>query len=533
MPHYKLMFEKVGKLRDGFSSPMLENLKSLTKRDITIGLGVFLVAMGAYMSFCTPALINGDAAVYVEQMQDLNFKGRSVHIGYYYIGAAFLRIMPGSDDYAVNIMNCLLGAVAVSLVYFIALLICHRHIAALLSSALLLSHYIFFENSVYAEVYTPRAAFLLLAIFLWLLDRPILAGVSFAVSALISTSTIFALPLIFILRPNIRKYLLFFAVFGVIAAAVIAPVYKGYFFGPRSLEMAFEKERHLGIVLSREWGEVLHGFFVCIPLVAVGAVAAFSKRRLLPFGIGVLSLWAASILGEKDWNDFTVQLPTYVLLCVVAGFGIDWLIQLLKDRQGGARGSGLILAASVAMVVLAKISKTPVKIATLLPWWFLVAIVVAAVLCAAAAWMIKSRQVRVSTLISCAVIILVATNGLTAYRNIRGKNQYLMGYRETVLAVDKVAQPGYLLVTGWMHGILFGHYVDGKGYNDKWVNTQDLVPRSEAMKKLQETVSQGRQIWTTNKIPGLFNLLEKSGYKISTFRGVYMAQVQKNSGRAK
>ena len=145
MTYARLMLKRFEVGLNNFASPFLETLQPCKTKDIFIGLVILLAAFAAFASLSTEALINGDAAVYLQQMQNLDFTDRPVHLGYYLLGAGFIRILPGSDDHAINLMNCFLGALSIMLVYFITFTICHKHIPAIAC-----------EPAAFYTLYVPR-----------------------------------------------------------------------------------------------------------------------------------------------------------------------------------------------------------------------------------------------------------------------------------------------------------------------------------------------------------------------------------------
>ncbi|MFZ0034131.1 MAG: hypothetical protein WAK60_03970 [Sedimentisphaerales bacterium] len=531
MIYAKLMLKNFQTKLNSLSAPFLQTLQPCKTTDIVIGILLFLAIFSAFASLCTKALMNGDAAVYVEQMQNLNFAARSVHIGYYLLGAAVIRIFPGSDDYAINLMSCFLGALTVAILYLTTLIICHKRIVALISSLFLLTNYIFLENSVFAEVYTPQLCFLLLALLLWLLDRPILASLTFALSLLISTSAVFALPLFFILRPRFRPYILFCAVILVIAVVVISPRYKDYFFSPRGLfTIALHQAFNLGFVLHREVEEVFFNFFLCIPFVVAGLIELFAQKKFRLLAIALLSLWFITLcLGEKNWNDFPVQFPTYALLCLVGGLGFHLFLRISNNKQYAAALSAIILSILIVVVVLIKVTKTPAQIAVFLPTWLLAATVPCAVLCMLVAILPVLRRMRPQVIIVGAVFFAVVINGFVAFSKLRVTSSHHVEYRNTIIEMSKVAAPDYIVVGGWASGILFEHYLFQKSYTPYWINTQDLSGTSgkqrqaEAVKKLNDVVAARHQIWLLENYSGLFDALQRAGYKIAPFKYIYVA----------
>ncbi len=531
MIYAKLTLRKFETKLNHFSAPLLETLQSCKTKDVLIGIVLFLVALLALASLCTEAFINGDAAVYAQQMKNLNFSDRSVHIGYYLLGAGFIRIFPGSDDYALNLMNCFLGALSVMLLYLITFVICHRHLAALISGLFLLTHYIFLENSVYAEVYTPQICLLLLSLLWWLLDRPVIAGLSFAFSFLITPSTIFALPFFFILRPRLRPLLLFCAVILVIAIATILPVYRDYFFGGRGLLKATHASVDIGRALRKEGGEVFFSLFLCIPFVVAGLVELFGRRRFRPLGIALLALWIVNLLFGEKFADVPVQLPTYVLLCLVGGLGVHLLLRISDNKRYAAMLSAIILSVLTVAVILIKTTKTPAQLSVLLPIWFLAAIVSCAVLCMLAVTLTRFRGMRAQIITVGAVIFAVVINGFVAFARIRAINKYHTGYRNTVIEMGKIARPDHLVIGDFTKTKLLEHYLFGESYTHYFTFTNIKVlsgfagkeKRLEAVKKLNEAVAARRQIWVLGNYSGLFPALQRLGYKITQFGYVYLA----------
>jgi hypothetical protein len=472
MIYVRLMLKRFEVGLNNFANPFLETLQPCKTKDILIGLVIFLSAFAVFASLSTEALANGDAAVYLQQMQNLNFTDRSVHLGYYLLGAGFIRLLPGSDDHAINLMNCFLGALSIMLVYFIIFIICHKHIPAIAASILLFTHYMFLENSIYAEVYTPQVCFFLLSILLWLLNKPILAALSFLLSFLVTPSAIFALPCFFILRPRLRPLLLFCAIFLGFAAVMIFPVRQSYFFGSRGLFEAANRPFNLGWALSKEGREIFSGFFLCIPLVVAGLLEIFGRRQFRPFAFALLILWLVTLFLAEKISDVSPQLPVYAILCMVGGLGLELLLRISN-------------------------SKTRLQ--------FIVSVVVIA------------------------VIFAVFINGLNAFKKARALNKCRTGYRNTVIRISKVANPNYLVVGYWSIGILFEHYLCQKSlFTPLWINTEWLdgtcgrEQQDKSIEKFDQAVAAHRQMWLLGIYPVLMTDLRLNGYKITQFDSVQL-----------
>jgi hypothetical protein len=451
---------------NNLANPFLETLRPCKTKDTLIGLIILVIAFTTFASLSTEALINGDAAIYLQQMKNLNFTERPVHLGYYLLGAGFIRILPGSDDHAINLMNCFLGALSIMLVYFITFTICHKHIPAIVASLLLFTHYMFLENSIYAEVYTPQVCFFLLSILLWLLNKPILASLSFLLSFLITPSAILALPCFFILRPRLRPLLLFCIIFSVSAAVAIFPVRQSYFFGSRGLFEVANRPFNLGWALDKESREISSSFFLCIPLVVAGLLEIFGRKQFRPLAFALLILWLVTLFSAEKLDDVSPQLPVYAMLCVVGGLGLGLLLRIPD-------------------------SKIYIKFA-----------IYAAVV---------------------AVMFAVFINGFNAFKKILASNKYRTGYRNTVMWISKVADPDYLVMGNWERGILFEHYVFQKSFSPYCINLEwldgywGMDQRDKSIKKFDQAIAAHRQIWLLEDHRFAMAKLRQNGYKITQF----------------
>jgi hypothetical protein len=466
MTYAKLMLKRFEARLHNFANPFLETIQPCKRKDILIGLIIFLTAFAALASLSTEAFFNGDAAVYLQQMQNLNFADRPVHIGYYLLGAGFIRLLPGSDDYAINLMNCFLGALNIMLVYFITFTICHKHIPAIVASLLLFTHYMFFEYSIYAEVYTPQVCFFLLSILLWLLDKPLFAALSFLLSFLITPSAILALPCFFILRPRLRPLLLFCAIFAISAAVTIFPVRQAYFFGSRGLFEAANRPLNLSWALSKEGREIVFGFQLCIPLVIAGLFEIFSRKQLRPFAFALLILWLITLFSAEKIQDVSPQLPAYAMLCVVGGLGLGLLLRILDNRTH----LRFIIPAAVIAVILA-----------------------------------------------------IFISGFCAFTGVRIFIKDNTAYRNTAIQISEVADPNYLVLGNWDRGILFEHYVFHKLFTPYWINLEWLGgtcgrdQQDKSIKKLQQAIAAHRQIWLLEYHRAAIINLQQNGYEITGF----------------
>ncbi len=479
MTYARLMLKRFKVRLSNFTNPFLETLQPCKTKNILIGLIIFVAAFAVFASLSTEALINGDAAVYLQQMKNLNFTDRPVHFGYYLLGAGFIRILPCSDDRAINLMNCFLGALSIMLVYLITFTICHKHVPAAAASLLLLTHDIFLENSIYAEVYTPQVCLFLLSFLLWLLNKPILASLSFLLSFLITPSAIFALPCFFILRPRLRPLLLFCTIFLSIAAITIFPVRQSYFFGGRGLLNVTSRPFDIKWALDKEGREIFSGFFLCIPLVAAGLLEIFCRKQFRPFALALLIFWLVTLFVAEKIIDVSPQLPAYAMLCVVGGLGLGLLLRISYGK------TYLRLIISVALIA--------------------------------------------------AILAAFVVNGVNVFKETRASNKYRLEYRNTVMRINKIADPDYLIMSCWNRGVLFDHYIFRKS-TPHWINLEWLYDywgndkKKESNEKLSQAVAAHRQIWLLEYDPIVISFLQHKGYKTTQFDSALFDSTGRKSG---
>jgi len=174
---------------------------------------LFLTSFFIFAMLSPQALLNGDAALYEQQIRNLDFAQRTTHLGYYFIGIPFIHLLPLPPDYALNLMNCFYGALSVSILFLIASRITHDRQVSLIAAILLLTHYQFVQNAVYAEVYVPQLFFFLLSIALLLFNKPVTGGVAYTLSFLITPTALFGLTMLIPFRKNKKQLLRFMVTF--------------------------------------------------------------------------------------------------------------------------------------------------------------------------------------------------------------------------------------------------------------------------------------------------------------------------------
>jgi len=417
---------------------------------------------------------NGDAAVYAQQIEAGSFGKRTVHIGYYALGVLFTRMVPLDPDYALNILNALLGAFSAGIVLLIAYTITGRAVATFVAPIILVTCPVFVKESCGAEVYIPQLCLFLLSVLLVLWNRPIGAGVLFACAFFVTPSTILAAPFLVVLRPKGRFVVLWFVAFGLLSTAVIAPHSRDYFFGGRGLFAALGGGISRADALQKELRE-LGGFAFFWPFILAGmmTLAAAARQRL--FAVSVLCLWFPGFLLGEKFADVPVQLPLYAILAVVAGAGVDRLLHCGRMRR---------LVATVALAVF---------------------------------------------------ILGAGFSGRRSYARFRESCREIEGYRDTVERISEVSKANFVAIGWWTRGILLEHYLFRRAYTGVWINAGCLYGKRgsrlqrKAWDQVRTAIEEGRDIWFLGRLrPDMERLLLENGYGIEIERDVQRATVVKS-----
>ncbi len=242
--------------------------------------GIFLISFVLFAFLSPNALINGDAALYEQQIAHFDFSHRTIHLGYYLLGIPFIHLLPLPPDYALNLMNCFFGALSIALIFTIACTVSHNLLVAFVSSILLLTNYLFLSNAVYAEVYVPQLFFFLLALQCVLLQKAIPAGISFALSFLITPSALFGLPCLMLLLRDKRAMVQLTTTAFLLALLPLLPHADDYFMGGRGLLKAVRSGLPISRALVKEGRELFNNLFCYAPFLLAGSIYIMRDKRL-------------------------------------------------------------------------------------------------------------------------------------------------------------------------------------------------------------------------------------------------------------
>jgi hypothetical protein len=457
------------------SSPLILVCDFFTSKKILLFCGgMFFFAFALFSTISPNALINGDAALYEQQITHFDFSQRTIHLGYYFLGIPFVHLLPLPADYALNLMNCFFGSLSIVLLFLIGFTVSKTVLAGFVASIFLLSNYIFVFNAVYAEVYLPQLFFFLLSVQLVLVQNAVLGGLSFALAFLISPGALFGLPCLTLLLGGRRQLVHFYSgVFFLLSIGLGFHV-EDYLFGGRGLLKALQSHMGMNQVLLKETKEFLSSLIFYLPFILVGSAQLIKDKSLRRLGAAIFSLWFITFLFGERFGDVPSQLPTYALFCFIGGLGFDYIARCWKKRRPVIKYSVYLL------------------------------------------------------LIICTSMTLFVT-----FRRINETNRNLIEYRNTVVALNHRALPHYFVVGEWTQGILFEHYLFQRSYTGVWINTEWLsgdwgpIKQKESINTLNTAINSRREIWLLDNNPFLFSYLQKHGYSIQSFRNVYRAALEK------
>jgi len=532
----------------GRSDRFLDSLAPrFSRRALSVASLLFLLAFSGFGVLTPNALENGDAAVYAQQIADREFSTRTIHIGYFLLGSLFtypLSRLSIPLDHALNLMNCVCGALSVMLIYVIALRAARKQWPAVAAAVFLATNSVFVFNALYAEIYAPATFFVLLACVLWLRTSPMTAGISLGIAGLITPSSVFAAPLFPFLRPRMRPLLRFAAAALVVIVLGLCWHVRDFLSGQRGLLKAVGQGLPLHHAILKEGRELFLGLFVYIPFVICGIVVVVKTKRLHPLGVALAGLWIANFLFGERFSDVPVQLSTWALLCVLGGVGVDMFSRFSPSSVGGA-GFWIPIAATTvigtAAVVVRGIVRSDPNLAArmsryLPPTEALVAFGFATLLYAVAAVVLKTctrlSAVGRSSVVIGTVLAMVITGTCFALGSVARTNAEILAYRNAALRMGETASPDFLLLADWDKGILLEHYLFRRSYTGRWICTthlfglyQDLQRQTETWEDLRKGLRAGREIWVVREgrtlVSPRMDKLVKQGFKhlFSELRG--------------
>ena len=299
------------------------------ERAARIGIALLFVALLlAHTSLLRPVLQNGDSAVYNQQIEGGDLSGRTTHIGYIALGVVFNRL-PFGTDLNMNVMVLTLGILGLAAVYASARTLSGSRWLALASVVLALGVPSELRGMLLSEVDVASASLIALAFACFLHGAPLIAGLVFGLSVLV-TPLSGPMLVVFLLTvsvsPSGLKATLLgharkLAIFGAAACLVYLPPvllhYNDYVYGGRGLMHAARANFTWPERLSRSWGFLSREAGWGLALCAAGAVVCLVSSRVWRIGQPALALLVSVVvmaLAGERFSDVPVQLPNLLLL---------------------------------------------------------------------------------------------------------------------------------------------------------------------------------------------------------------------------
>ncbi len=439
---------------------------------------LFFLCLFFYFALLAPrVLTGGDAALYLQQIHDLDVTHRTVHLGYYLLGLPFIHLLPLPPDYALNLMSCFCAALSISVLFLITSSLTENRLASFAACFILFSNPLFTANAVFAEVYGAQLFFFLLSIVLLLYNKPAIAGISYALSFLITPSAVFGLAMLVPFRkerPLLTRFAFSALIIIIVAVSAVAP---DYFVGGRGLLKASRASLAISAALLKEYREFFSTMLWYVPFLIAGTIELIRCRRYRDWGPTIFCIWLFTFVAGERFGDVPVQLPFYALMCIVGGLGFQSVINVVRHKSR-------LFTAAVYLFF----------------------------------------------------IISVTCSGFITRNQILNISARFEEYRKTVYALKHAAQPDFIVVGPWTEGILFEHYLCGASYTGKWINKEWLsgtwgdARRAQSLEAINRATLSGKELWLLKYDASLFSELQERGYRIDPFRTVFRASPVYTSG---
>ncbi len=449
------------------------------------------------------ALVNGDDAIYYHQARNLDFSERTVHIGYLVPLAAVTAPLPVLPDRIIHLLHVPLGVVAVALLFLIARrLDCNTTGAFVAALGVPLS--LIAAALGRAEVEAALLAALLFALWAWLAEHPWFAGAAAGVAFLVSPSALVLAPAFAAFRPRWRQLIHFAVSFLVVSLAGILPVQRDWFHGPRGVLAVGGERPGLMTVASKEVSELLLGPGLLLPLVAIGLLAMVAKGRYrLPLAVAACGLVGLAL---EMAPDVAVQLPTWLLLFVAAGFGVDRLLDPPSHRRSRLLPVAATCGAALVIVVLVlartrslTLDRVPMPV-----FWIGMAVLLVGT---TSSWVARIEHPQRAA--ASALLAVLTAHGLIFLTALSEENRALSERKNAVTRMAAEARGSWRAVGTWTNTVLLEHWLFNGSISDgNRVLRAPLAP-SEA-RRLEAWISEGHQIWLLGELPEVASRLEEA-----------------------
>jgi len=459
MPDYAMPSGSAEKMRSKLNQALGDSILPLI-------LG--LLNLVFFLPFISDALVNGDSAVYNEQIDTLNLSIRTVHWGYYVIGIAFSRLSPFITDLDMNLMSALFGSLGIVFVFLITLKLTGNRMASLVAALILLSSEIWVINSIFAEVYIVQASLILLSYLLWLSHKETWAGFAFLWAQLVAPTSVCALPGLLIKKASLHQYVQFSIAAFLPFLLFVSVYFSDYFFSGRGVIRSLALGMSWGDSLQKGLFQIKANFLPMSLFIGLGGVQWLLSRHDSSSRVAIATLlsFVVTLLADKTVHP-TAQLPTCTLLAILGGMGFWWL-----TRQ--------------------PLFRTKLK----------------------------------SLLLYLLSFLLIGINFGGHLERTFDFVESVRQYKHLCLEVNRVAAEGYIAISGWSRGMLFERYVYGKSYTGRWLAYEWIdVKGHPHQRRWQQVLEEGRkEIWILERpTKSILDQLSEHGYQMERYGEVWRA----------
>lgn len=487
-------------------------LPGLSRADWVIAGAVLLASLAILLPLAPDALPGGDAAVYAHQMRQADFGLRTIHVGYYLVGAVFGWLSPFPPDYTINAMSVLFAALGLALLTLISRTVFGYRRPGVIASAVLLTNYLFLGHAVLGEIYIVQTAFALLALLLWLRRFSHCAGAALAAAFLVSPTAVLVVPGLAVLRPRLGPLVRLLAWPAAAGLLLLLFHRQDYLYGPRGvLVMAADYALTWAAVAAKESRELFHGLYLALPLAVSGALGAVRGKGLPAAFLGSLGATglAIALVGERTVN-IPAQLLTFALLTLFAGSGF---VRLCRGEAGRRGEAAWVLA--IGLVVAAAGAALSWKLSAVFGVVLLVQLVVAD----RARRDESPRSIRV--LAPILLLLILAGNGTKAGIYLGVVSHQATSFKARALAAGRAAASNSLAAGGWSRSVLFDHYVRGRPFGGSVIIGEGEDPGGRP--RLRRAAGSGTEVWLLEPLPRLEAWLGDRGYVIEKAYGFQRA----------
>ncbi len=323
---------------------------------------VLLIAVISFITYWLyrDHFVTGDPLIYADNILRLRFDDISIHCGYYllgYLGHSIFGSMGLAIDQTLIILSNLTGAIGLVFAFLLVRELTRNRSLAYLSVVFLGASGIYLIYSTSAEVYVPQTAVLLLSMYCFVIRRPLISGLSFALALFISPLTVSVLPF-YLYVWYWRRLPLQTITWAVIAFAagflpVFIPLHEEWLWGRRGLLAIGLNTPLLSVSTAVQTvvALIIKSFHWAAIFLPIGLIALFLRRKPL-FVLVTITLTCQAYIIAKI-GDVTILgaffLQVYVFLALIIAEGVRWAGELLKAHAALRRG--LTIALSLIFII--------------------------------------------------------------------------------------------------------------------------------------------------------------------------------------